>query len=142
MALTQDEIEKIRETWARLVPVSSIAAELFYGRLFKQAPGVRPLFSSDMTQQRQKLMQTLAFVVDHLDDLDQLTPAARDLAIRHVGYGVKADQYPHVGDALIWTFRRMLGAGFGPEEESAWTNAYGFLSSTMVAAAYGETTSP
>ena len=46
------------------------AAELFYGRLFEIAPQVRAMFPDDMTEQRKKLMATLAIVVNGLNNLD------------------------------------------------------------------------
>ena len=43
-----NQIALIRESWAKVVPISEPAAELFYGRLFERAPEVRPLFTTDL----------------------------------------------------------------------------------------------
>ncbi len=140
MALTQRQIAAIRTTWARVAPVPEMAAALFYGRLFRIAPQTRPLFRSDLGAQGRKLVDTLGFVVDHLDDPDALLPAARALAVRHVGYGVAAEHYAPVGEALVWTLQQMLGDGFGAAERDAWTEAYGAIAGEMVEAAYGSAT--
>ncbi|MEM9099031.1 MAG: globin family protein [Pseudomonadota bacterium] len=128
----------VRTTWAQAVPVAALAANLFYGELFKRAPETRPLFKSDMQAQGEKLMATLAFVVDHLDRPEDLLPAAERLAKRHLDYGVTAEQYAPVGEALLWTFEELLGSGFGPAERHAWSSAYGVLSDHMVQSAYSE----
>ncbi len=131
------QISLIRASWARVAPVAPMAARLFYGRLFRIAPETRALFQEDMKAQGRKLMATLGFVVDHLDRPDVLAPAARDLARRHVGYHVTAEQYAPVGEALIWTLKELLGPAFGQQEKAAWLGAYASLSAMMIEAAYG-----
>jgi len=64
-----------------------------------------------MTEQRHKLMATLAVVVRGLSDLPSILPAASALAKRHVDYGAKPEHYPVVGEALLWTLARALGPG-------------------------------
>ena len=116
-----------------------VAAGLFYGRLFEIAPETKPLFHGDMTEQGRKLMTTLAVVVNGLKNLDAVLPAAKALAVRHVGYGVKAAHYKPVGEALIWTLATGLGPDFTPDVKESWLAAYGALSGVMIAEAYGET---
>lgn len=135
MSLTPHQIELIQESFAKVVPISDTAAALFYGRLFEIAPEVKPLFKSDMSLQGAKLMATLGLVVAGLDDLSKIVPAAENLARKHVGYGVKDAHYAPVGAALIWTLERGLRTDFTPETKAAWVEAYGILSSVMIAAA-------
>ncbi|MEL6482329.1 MAG: globin domain-containing protein [Pseudomonadota bacterium] len=138
MALSAEQLGTIRATWAKVAPVAPMASRLFYGRLFRVAPQTRDLFHADMEAQGRKLTATLGFVVDNLDQPEKLAPAARDLAIRHVDYGVTADQYAAVGEALIWMLRELLGPAFGEAENAAWLAAYTALSDMMVEAAYGD----
>jgi hemoglobin-like flavoprotein len=135
--MTPDQIKAIQESFAKVVPISEQAAALFYGRLFEIAPSVKPLFRGDMTEQGRKLMATLAVVVNGLTNLETILPAASALAKRHVGYGVKPIHYPIVGEALLWTLERGLGADWTPELAEAWTDAYGVLSDYMIGEAYG-----
>ena len=53
--LSSDEIDRIRDSFDRLWPVSARTADLFYERLFETAPHVRPLFRQDMDEQKRKL---------------------------------------------------------------------------------------
>jgi nitric oxide dioxygenase len=136
--MTPDQIDLVQTSFGKVAPIAEPAAALFYGRLFEIAPEVRALFKGDMKEQGRKLMATLAFVVGGLKDLDAVLPAARALAVRHTGYGVTADQYGPVGEALIWTLEQGLGQGFDPPTREAWLAAYGALSGAMIAEAYGD----
>jgi len=135
--MTPEQIKAIQESFAKVAPISEQAATLFYGRLFEIDPALKPLFHSDMKEQGRKLMATLAVVVNSLNNLGAVLPAASALAKRHVAYGVKPAHYTPVGEALLWTLRQGLGAAWTSELAAAWTAAYGVLSEFMIAEAYG-----
>ena len=135
--MTPENQALVRDSFAKVVPIAPQAAALFYGRLFVLDPSLKPLFKGDMTEQGRKLMATLAVVVNGLTNLETILPAASALAKRHVGYGVKPIHYPIVGEALLWTLERGLGADWTPELATAWGDAYGVLSDYMVSEAYG-----
>lgn len=136
--MTPDQIDLVQSSFAKVVPIADAAAGLFYGRLFEIAPETKALFHGDMGEQGRKLMTTLGVVVNGLKDLDAILPAAKSLAVKHVGYGVTATHYTPVGEALIWTLEQGLGAAFTPDVKNAWLTAYGALSGVMIAEAYGE----
>jgi hemoglobin-like flavoprotein len=135
--MTPDQVKIVQESFAKVAPVSDQAATIFYDRLFEVAPSVKAMFPADMTEQRKKLMATLAVVVNGLSNLEAVLPAASALAIRHVAYGTKAEHYPVVGGALLWTLEKGLGEGWTDEVAAAWTAAYGTLSTYMISEAYG-----
>jgi hemoglobin-like flavoprotein len=131
------QIKLVQESFAKVAPISEQAAVMFYHRLFEIAPQVRAMFPNDMTEQRKKLMATLAVVVNGLTNLEAVLPAASALAKRHVSYGAKPAHYPVVGGALLWTLEKGLGEAWTPDVAAAWTAAYGVLSSYMISEAYG-----
>ena len=131
------EIKLVQDSFSKVAPISEQAAVIFYDRLFEVAPGVRAMFPDDMTEQRKKLMATLAVVVGGLTNLEAVLPAASALAKRHVNYGAKPEHYPVVGGALLWTLEKGLGDAWTPELAEAWTAAYGTLSGYMIEEAYG-----
>jgi len=135
--MTPDHVKLVQESFAKVAPISETAAVLFYDRLFDIAPKVRAMFPTDLTEQRRKLMATLAVVVGGLGNLESVLPAASALAKRHVSYGAKAEHYPVVGAALLWTLEKGLGDGWTPDVAEAWTAAYGTLSGFMISEAYG-----
>jgi hemoglobin-like flavoprotein len=135
--MTPDQVKLVQQSFAKVAPISETAAVLFYDRLFEIAPSVKAMFPADMTEQRRKLMVMLAAVVNGLGDLNSILPAASALAKRHVNYGAKAEHYPVVGGALLWTLEKGLGDGWTPDIADAWTTAYGTLSGYMISEAYG-----
>ena len=135
--MTPEQIALVQESFSKVAPISETAAQMFYGRLFEIAPEVKPMFPADMTEQRKKLMATLAIVVNGLGHLESVLPAASALAKRHVSYGARSDHYPVVGGALLWTLEKGLGEAWTPETAAAWTAAYATLSGYMISEAYG-----
>lgn len=136
--MTPAQIALVQDSFAKVAPISDQAATIFYDRLFEVAPQVRILFPDDLTEQRKKLMGTLAAVVNGLTNLEAILPAASALATRHVSYGAKAEHYPVVGGALLWTLEKGLGDAWTPDVAAAWAAAYGTLSNYMIAEAYGK----
>ncbi|SDE67616.1 globin family protein [Ruegeria marina] len=131
------QISLVQASFAKVVPIADTAAGLFYADLFETAPEVKPYFrGTDITEQGKKLMMTLGTVVNGLHNLDAIVPVAEQLAIRHVAYGVQAEDYAKVGASRLRTLNKGLGDAFPPEVEAAWTAAYTTLSGVMIAAAY------
>ena len=127
---------RIRRTWADVALDSDAVGRLFYQRLFEIAPETQHLFASDMAEQSGKLMQTLNWIVDHLDKTSDLHRAASALAVRHVHFGVAAAQYATVGQVLISSLDESLGDAFTAEDAAAWGRVYGALSGLMIEVAY------
>ena len=135
--MTPDQVKLVQQSFAKVAPISDQAATIFYDRLFEVAPSVKTMFPSDLTEQRKKLMATLAVVVNGLSNLESVLPAASSLAQRHVAYGAKPEHYPVVGGALLWTLEKGLGGAWTPEVAAAWSAAYATLSGYMISEAYG-----
>src|SRR3974390_485861 len=135
--MTPDQVSLVQQSFAKVAPIADQAALLFYDRLFDIAPQVKAMFPEDMTEQRKKLMATLAVVVNGLSNLESILPAASALAQRHVAYGARAEHYPVVGSALLWTLEKGLGEAWTPDVANAWKAAYGTLSAFMISEAYG-----
>lgn len=133
---SDETVRAIRKGWAVAAVSPDATARAFYAHLFQLDPETERLFHSDMGVQGRKLTETLAFIIDHLDDLDELMPAARDLAVRHVSYGVIAEHYTTVGQALIAALQDIVGDGFSVEDAAAWADVYGELSGAMIAATH------
>src|SRR5215813_1107809 len=119
-AITPHRVELVRQSFAKIVPIAEEATGLFYGRLFETAPQVRPLFKDDIKVQGRKLMSAIALVVGSLQKLPELVPLVQDLGRRHLGYGVKDEDYDLVAEALLWTLDKGLGPDFTPEVKDAW----------------------
>lgn len=133
--MTPDQKILVQDSFKNVLPIKDEAASLFYDRLFTMDPSLRPLFKGDMGRQGALLMTMIATAVDHLDHLDQIVPAVKDLGRRHRTYGVRDQDYDTVGAALIWTLQQGLGEAFTDEVKNAWIACYGLLAGVMQEAA-------
>jgi nitric oxide dioxygenase len=134
--MTPADVALVQSSFSKVVPIADAAASLFYSRLFDIAPEFRPLFKNDISEQGSKLMATLGFVVNGLNEPETVLPAAKTLAVKHVSYGVRSEHYAPVGEALIWTLQQGLGDEFTDDVKDAWLAAYTALSGAMIEAAY------
>ncbi|GAW85737.1 nitric oxide dioxygenase [Bathymodiolus platifrons methanotrophic gill symbiont] len=134
--LSSEQINLVRESWKRVLPIKEQAAELFYQRLFELDPDVKSLFKGRLDFQGDKLMTTLDVVVNSLDDLHEVEGMLQAMGRRHIIYGVEAAHYETVGAALLWVLAQGLGEHFTEEVEEAWVTAYGVIATTMKEAAY------
>src|SRR5437764_14278112 len=109
--MTPEQKRLVRHTWDQVAPMAEAAADMFYRRLFEIDPDTRQLFrATEMVAQRKKLLQTLSFAINGLDDLDGLASKVEALGRRHAGYGVTDAHYDCVGAPVAWT----LGQGPSP----------------------------
>lgn len=129
------QIAAVRNTFALLAAHADGVAKLFYARLFELDPQLRPLFKTEMAEQRSKLMIMLSAAVHGLDQLDALGPVLQRLGARHVAYGVRPAHYDAVGTALLDTLANGLGDEFTAEARAAWTEAFTLIAGAMQAGA-------
>ena len=134
--MTPEQHALVRESWRRFEPRLRDSGLRFYEQLFALDPTVAHLFErTDLVHQERKLMVMLAEIVRVLDRPAELVPEVAGLGHRHVGYGVRNDDYASVGAALVWLLDQVLGEEFTPELREAWSEAYLLVSSIMRRAA-------
>jgi hemoglobin-like flavoprotein len=129
------QIQLVQTSFAKVAPIATVAADLFYARLFEIDPSLKSLFKGDLKRQGQMLMSMIATSVRGLSNPDGLIPVLRNLGQRHAAYGVTDAHYATVATALIWTLEQGMGADFTPEVRGAWVAAYELMADTMMQAA-------
>lgn len=124
----------LQESLAQVCPAGQeqhFATE-FYQRLFATAPEVQPLFAhTNMHEQKKKFMIALALVVNSLTRPAVLVPTLRRLGHRHRQFGVTAEHYRLVGDALLATLAARSGPRWTSELQATWTAAYATVAQLM-----------
>ncbi|MBN9087804.1 MAG: hypothetical protein J0J01_12915 [Reyranella sp.] len=130
--MTPQQIALVQASFAKLVPMSATAADLFYRRLFELAPDVRPMFAADLSGQKKKLMDTLGYAVASLSCPYKLGPELAVLGERHADYGTKVEHFTLVGEALMWALQRALNEEFTHAVADAWETVYGELAEAMI----------
>ena len=125
------DLDALRRTWERVVPLADETAQLFYARLFELDASLRPLFHADASVQRQKFMEALAQIVACAVRPNDILPMLAALGERHVKYGVRSEHYATAGKALLWTLDQGLGLLHTREARAAWLAAYKLVATAM-----------
>jgi hemoglobin-like flavoprotein len=127
------QIELLETSFQAIAPRGEAFVTAFYERLFTNYPQTRAFFAStNMKEQRKKLLGALILVIQNLRKPEVLTSALQGLGQRHVNYGVQPEHYPIVGTILLETFAELLGDNWTPEYHDAWVQAYEAICSIML----------
>jgi hemoglobin-like flavoprotein len=122
----------LRSSFQLVLDTNPNVTARFYEILFERYPAARGLFRpGSQKRQEEMLAGALVAVVEHLEDAPWLTGTLGALGAKHVGYGVTAEMYDWVGDALLTTLGEVAGDAWTPELHSAWAEAYGVIVSLM-----------
>lgn len=130
--MTPDQLALVAESAAAATADPREFATRFYQQLFEVAPAVRPLFPSDMTEQGDKLVDELGFLIGAATDLDRFLDRARDLGRRHVDYGVVPAHYEVLKTVLIDTLAGTCADRWSDAHEEAWVRLYTLVAETMM----------
>ena len=127
------QIELLETSFQKITPRGEAFVTAFYERLFMNYPQTRAFFdSTNMKEQRKKLLGALILVIQNLKKPEVLKSALQGLGQRHVAYGVLPEHYPIVGTILLETFADFLGDDWTPEYHDAWAQAYEAVCSIML----------
>jgi hemoglobin-like flavoprotein len=133
--MTPQQIAHVKNTWAMVASLNpETVGGLFYNRLFEIAPQLRPMFRGPIPEQSKKLLTMIGYVINKLDKLEDIIDEVGKMAQRHVQYGVKADHYNIVAEALLWTLEQGLGEHWTEEVKEAWILCYTTLANAMITA--------
>jgi hemoglobin-like flavoprotein len=133
--MTEREIRLIQESFRQVNPIAGQATAIFYARLFELDPALRGVFRGSLAEQGRDLLGFLGHVVAGLERLDALLPAVREFGFRHADQALRDYHFECVGEALLWTLSRSLGAAFTGEHRAAWSRVYWHLAETAKAGA-------
>lgn len=132
MMLTPRQISLVRNGWKLLGGVDpELLGDVFYSKLFLDAPQTRSMFYSSRAVQSRKLFDMIHLIVTRLESPDRIADDLRMLGARHVHYGVKPHHYAAVGNALLWTLEQGLGKDWNAEVSEAWTECYRMVAGAM-----------
>ena len=133
--MTPEQLDLVRSSYASLGDAAPAMATEFYRRLFDADPSAESLFSDATDVMAAKFADELAAIVQAIVSFDEFAPRVRDLAARHVGYGVQNHHYRAVGEALIGALAAHLAPRWDQALETAWRNAYNLVAEVMMDAA-------
>ncbi|WP_308636890.1 NO-inducible flavohemoprotein [Paenibacillus silvisoli] len=133
--LSSQTIAIIKSTVPVLEVHGTAITKRFYSLLFTAHPELLNMFNH--ANQRQGKQQTaLANAVYaaalHIEKLEAILPAVKQIAHKHRSLGVKAEHYPIVGQMLLQAIKDVLGDAATEEILQAWAEAYGVIANVFI----------
>jgi NAD(P)H-flavin reductase/hemoglobin-like flavoprotein len=125
----------VKESFSHLTENPDLAMEHFYARLFVCHPEIRSIFPHAMHDHMERVFESLARIVCHIDNPDSLTDYLSQLGRGHRKFGVKERHYEPFLTVLAETVRHFNSRNWTAETQAAWDAALGRVSSAMLAAA-------
>lgn len=130
------DVDQLKRSWDLVARRGGDqVASRFYSYLFIMHPETRSMFPLSMAAQRDRLVNALGYTVSHVDELDSLVPFLEQLGRDHRKFGVTADHYPPVGQALLHTLAETHGDSWNPALAENWAAAFGVVAKVMTDAA-------
>jgi hemoglobin-like flavoprotein len=136
--MTPEQLEMVRSSYAMLGDDAPAMAADFYARLFEADPSARELFVEGPAVMSVKFAAELDAIVEAITSYETFAPRVKDLAVRHLDYGVQTHHYRSVGDALVGALAIHLAQIWTPELEAAWRRAYNLVAEMMMATGAGD----
>lgn len=122
---------RLRASFSIMAQQGDALATEFYKRLFSAQPQLRPMFPTDLTAQKQKLIDSLDFVVKTLDHPEGVRDALKEMGKRHVGYGAKPEHYPIVREHLVAAMAAVSGSNWSGALRDDWNLAIDMIGAVM-----------
>ncbi len=133
--LDQKTIDTVKSTAPVLKEHSEAIGKRFYELLFTKVPDLYNLFNQ--TNQKRGIQQeALAYSVyaagENIDNLDAIKPVITRVTEKHRAIGVKAEQYPVVGETLLEAVKDVLGDAATDDIIDAWGKAYNYIADEFI----------
>jgi hemoglobin-like flavoprotein len=128
-----DQINLIRTSFEKIMPLAEQLAEKFFTLLFTDYPDLELLFKdTKMASQQRLFIGSLEYIVEHLDKKEQLTDYLEKMGTRHVTYDVEEAFYPFVGGTFLKTLEFFIADDWTPELETAWSESVNLITQAMI----------
>ena len=125
-------IALLKESFEAIKPHAQDVIEHFYDELFSKYPESKNLFNqANMNNQQRALINSLAHIVEFIEDNDHLTDYLRKMGARHIQYGTRDQHFVWVADALLSTFSFYFDDQWTEELKETWTIAFAYIETEM-----------
>ncbi len=133
--LTQRTKQIVKATAPVLAEHGPTIVQRFYEHLLLAHPELKNLFNvahQQQGQQQEALARAVYAYAANIDDPQSLTAVLKGIAGKHASLGVRPEQYPVVGEHLLWAIKDVLKEDATDEIISAWAQAYGNLADLLM----------
>ncbi len=133
--LTQRTKDIVKATAPILAENGTTIVKRFYEHLFLAHPELKNLFNmahQQQGQQQEALARAVYAYAANIDEPQSLIAVLRGIAGKHASLGVRPEQYPIVGEHLLWAIKDVLKEAATDDIISAWAQAYGSLADLLM----------
>ncbi len=133
--LTQKTKDIVKATAPVLAEHGYDIIKCFYKRMFEAHPELKNVFNmahQEQGQQQQALARAVYAYAENIEDPGSLMAVLKNIANKHASLGVRAEQYPIVGEHLLGAIKEVLGGAATDDIISAWAQAYGNLADVLM----------
>lgn len=133
--LNEQTVQIIKSTVPVLEIYGTAITKRFYERMFAKHPELLNIFNhANQKQGRQQtaLANAVYAAALHIDRLEAILPAVKQIAHKHRSLGIKPEQYPIVGENLLAAIKEVLGDAATDEILQAWAEAYGVIAKVFI----------
>ena len=135
------QVALVQASFEKAAALGEKVAEIFYAELFAIDPALRRMFKGDMADNARSCWPRSRWSCDHFIHRRKSCDLHKISRSSMCAYGVKPEHYTLVGNALLRTLKKGLGAAYTPEVRDAWVEAFRTLAGIMKEAAYGSSES-
>ncbi|MFB5192333.1 NO-inducible flavohemoprotein [Alicyclobacillus fastidiosus] len=133
--LSQETRDIIKSTVPVLETHGTAITTRFYQLLFESHPELLNIFNK-MNQRKGDQQTALANAVyaaaAHIDHLEDIIPAVKQISNKHRALGILPEHYPIVGENLLKAIKEVLGDAATDEIIDAWAQAYGVIADAFI----------
>jgi hemoglobin-like flavoprotein len=129
--MTPEDVDRVVRAAHRIHDDTALSSG-FYRFLFDRRPDLRTMFPADMRRQREKFVTELEGLASSLPDLSAFEERAHALGARHHSYGVRAEHFASVREALLDALTVRLAPDFDDQDRLAWARAFNLLAEMML----------
>ena len=130
--MTPDQLDRIRESFRSIAPVSQDIFGRFLTRLFAAHSPLRAMLPRDASERAGDFMSTLGLILKNLHRLDSLEFILADIGARAHRAGIQPQHFGMARAALVSAVRDALGPEFNEQLEQDWTEALNAAVSVML----------
>lgn len=135
LSLDPKTIETIKATVPALQEHGTTITKVFYKTMFKNYPELKNIFNQ--TNQRKgdqpkALANAVLAAAMHIDNLEVILPAVKQIGEKHRSLNIKPEHYPIVGENLLIAIKEVLGDAATEEIMNAWEKAYGVIADVFI----------
>jgi hemoglobin-like flavoprotein len=136
--VSQKTIEIVKATAPILKEKGEEITRRMYEITFAERPEYKLSFENtwmqhlDGGEQAHKLAASVYAYATHIDRLDELATAVKQIAHRHVQTHILPEQYPLIGEKLLQAMKDVLQDAATDEVIAAWAEAYAALADIFI----------